>query len=220
MDLADRLITLKKKVMARVVEAAGNHDTRLVAAYSALATRIEDDERAFSEIEDRIAVYEKELSDPVGAAHLRETLDAVRSLGARTGSGREEGAAARRTFVEAGSTRGYRLTARGKTAFETARGRRVAIPFANEQRPDRWFLGISDEKYDVVVLLCQDSDGKLYDFVLPWGVLEKLWSRFSRSGGQVKFNVSRSGGGWYLLVPGHDNQSLNKSLGAYASLRE
>ena len=42
MDLADRLITLKKKVMARVVEAAGNHDTRLVAAYSALATRIEE----------------------------------------------------------------------------------------------------------------------------------------------------------------------------------
>ncbi len=84
----------------------------------------------------------------------------------------------------------------GKTVFETTTGHKTAIPFANEQRPDRWFLGISDEKHDAVVLLCQERDGGLFDFVLPSGFLEKFWNAFSRSGDQVKLNVSKQGKTW------------------------
>jgi hypothetical protein len=95
----------------------------------------------------------------------------------------------------------------------------VAIPFANEQRPDRWFLGISDEKYDVVVLLCQEKDGDLFDFIVPRGLLEKFWRAFSRSGGQVKLNVSRQGKIWRLVVPGYEPQTIGSFLRNYGPLR-
>lgn len=227
MDLLARLANLKKKVMLKIAEAAGAHDTKLVASYSTLANRMEDDERALNAAAERIGTYEKELSDPSGAASLREVLDnmrthARRSRGTkseRSSVGREEGSLARRAFLDAGRNRGYHLVSRGKTVFETANGYRVAIPFANEQRPDRWFLGISDEKYDVVVLLCQQEGGELFDFVLPEVFLEKFWLSFSRSGGQVKFNVSRSGGNWSLLVPGYESQAVDGFLGAYGPLR-
>lgn len=218
MELAARLADLKKKVMVKIANAAGVHDTRLVASYSALANRIEDDERSVATVTERISRYENELSDPTSNVPFKGAADTPMVHGGRSGVAREEGFSARKTFLDAGASRGYRLMARGRTIFETPRGRKVAILFANEQRPDRWFLGMSDEKYDVVVLLCQDGAGALFDFVLPWEFLEKFWRAFSRSGGQVKFNVSRSGGNWSLLIPGQKSQPIHDFLRVYGAL--
>jgi hypothetical protein len=134
-------------------------------------------------------------------------------------NGFSAGFMARESFLDAGADRGYRLTPLGKTVFETNKEHKVAIPFANEQRPDRWFLGISDEKYDVVVLLCQEKDGDLFDFIVPRGLLEKFWRAFSRSGGQVKLNVSRHGKIWRLVVPGYEPQTIGSFLRNYRPLR-
>jgi hypothetical protein len=218
MDLAARLANLKKKVMVKIANAAGVHDTRLVASYSALASRIEDDERSIATVTERISRYVSELTDPTSNALFNGAADTRMVHGGRSGAARAEGFSARKTFLDAGRGRGYRLMARGRTIFETPRGRKVAILFANEQRPDRWFLGMSDEKYDVVVLLCQDSDGALFDFILPWEFMEKFWRAFSRSGGQVKFNVSRSGGNWSLLIPGQESQPIQHFLKVYGAL--
>lgn len=225
MELATTLTGLKKKVMRKIADAAGAHDTKRVTSYSALANRIEDDERVLAEVMRRINVYEKEIAEPTNAASLREILDEIKTAKSRTrkdksSMGKEEGSITRNAFLDAGIDRGYRLIPRGKTVFETNKGHRVAIPFANEQRPDRWFLGISDEKYDAVVLLCQEKEGSLFDFVIPRDFLEKFWKAFSRSGGQVKLNVSRNGKAWCLVVPGHETQAVGSFLGAYGPLRD
>lgn len=224
MELATQLMNLKKKTMQKIAEAAGAHDTKRVTSYSALANRIEDDERTLANVIKRIGEYEKEVADPTNTSTLREILDEVASTKSRTrkirsSTGKEEGFMARESFLDAGADRGYRLIPLGKTVFETNKGHKVAIPFANEQRPDRWFLGISDEKYDVVVLLCQGKDGDLLDFIVPRDFLEKFWRAFSRSGGQVKLNVSRHGKIWYLVVPGYEPQTIGSFLRNYGPLR-
>jgi len=224
MELATQLMNLKKKSMQKIAEAAGAHDTKRVTSYSALANRIEDDERTIANVIRRIGEYEKELVDPANASTLREVLDEIapaksRTRKVRSSSGKEEGSMARESFLDAGADRGYRLIPLGKTVFETNKGHKVAIPFANEQRPDRWFLGISDEKYDAVVLLCQEKDGDLFDFIVPRGFLEKFWRAFSRSGGQVKLNVSRHGKIWHLVVPGYEPQAIGSFLRNYGPLR-
>lgn len=78
---------------------------------------------------------------------------------------------------------------------------------------------IVDIKYDVVVLLCQEKDGDLFDFIVPRDFLEKFWRAFSRSGGQVKLNVSRHGKIWHLVVPGYEPQAIGSFRGNYGPLR-
>lgn len=224
MELATQLMNLKKKTMQKIAVAAGAHDTKRVTTYSAIANRIEDDERTLANVLRRIGEYEKELVDPASGSTLREILDEItpaksRARKVRSSAGKEEGFMARESFLDAGADRGYRLTPLGKTVFETNKGHKVAIPFANEKRPDRWFLGISDEKYDVAVLLCQEKDGDLFDFIVPRDFLEKFWRAFSRSGGQVKFNVSRYGKNWHLIVPGYEPQAISIFLRNYGPLR-
>jgi len=223
MELTNQLTNLKKETMQKIAEAARAHDTKRVTLYSALANRIEDDERTLSNVIRRIGEYKKELVDPINTSSLGRILDEVipaksRTRKVRSSTGKEEGFMARESFLDAGADRGYRLIPLGKTVFESNRGHKVAIPFANEQRPDRWFLGISDEKYDVVVLLCQEKDGGLFDFIVPTGFLEKFWKAFSRSGGQVKLNVSRQGKIWQLVVPGYEPQAISSFLKSYGPL--
>ncbi|MEK7762133.1 MAG: hypothetical protein AAB433_11165 [Nitrospirota bacterium] len=225
MELLAKLANLKKKTMQGITEAAAAHDTKRVSKYSGLANRIEDDEHAITGAMKRITIYEKELSEPTNSTDLTEILDEIKTSrrhnirNESSSSGRETGSLMRETFLDAGAARGYRLIPRGKTIFETGKGHRVAIPFANEQRPDRWFLGISNEKYDAVVLLCHGKDGTLFDFVVPRDFLEKFWESFSRSGGQVKLNVSRNGKTWWLVVPGYEPQAIGNFSGNYGPLR-
>lgn len=224
MDLISHLTGLKKKTMQKITEAAAATDTKQITFYGALANRIDQDERLVSEVMTRANEYEKQLADPAATSLLSSILDEIKgsrsdSRKVRSNSGREDGASKRQAFIDAGIGRGYHLLPRGKTTFQTNKGHRLAIPFANEQRPDRWFLGISDEMYDVVVLLCQETDGELFDFVIPREFLEKFWRTLSRSGGQVKLNVSRSGKSWFLLIPGDEPQVIDTFLGNYGPLR-
>lgn len=223
MELSTQLMNLKKKTMQKIAEAAAAHDTKRITSYSALANRIEDDERTLANVTRRIGEYEKEVSDTTDTSTLREAMNEITSARSRTrevrsSAGKEEGFMARESFLDAGADRGYRLIPLGKTVFETNTGHKVAIPFANERRPDRWFLGISDEKYDVVILLCQEKDGDLFDFIVPRDFLEKFWRAFSRSGGQVKLNVSRHGKIWHLVVPGYEPQAIGSFLKNYGPL--
>jgi hypothetical protein len=43
---------------------------------------------------------------------------------------------------------------------------------------------LSDEKYNAVVLLCQEKDGGLFDFIVAYELSGKFWKAFSRSGGK------------------------------------
>lgn len=224
MELMAQLANLKKKTMKKIAEAAVAHDTKLITSFSALANRIEADERTITEVLGRISGHEKEVADPTDTFPLKGILDEITTAKSRTrnvrlSSGKEEGSIAREAFVDAGVDRGYRMIPLGKTVFETNKGHKVAIPFSNEQRPNRWFLGLSDEKYEALVLLCQEKDGGLFDFVVPRDFLEKFWKAFSRSGGQIKLNVSRQGKTWCLVVPGYEPQVIGSFLRNYEPLR-
>jgi len=103
--------------------------------------------------------------------------------------------------------------------YRTPSGSSVGVAYASEnenKRPDKWWLGLPDEQYDVVVLLCEDGDGTILDFVLPRDFLLRFWSGLTRSGGQVEFHVERSGatynfrtaGGWVPITSYLGNHSI------------
>jgi hypothetical protein len=80
--------------------------------------------------------------------------------------------------------------------YKTPSGKIVGMPSATELRgrPDQWFMGISDEHFDFVILLCETASGQLLDFVFPPDFIKEIWPYLHRdSKSQVKFHVLRDG---------------------------
>lgn len=100
--------------------------------------------------------------------------------------------------------------------YANAAGSTVAIAMATEdQRGNKWWLGLPDQEFTLVVLLCHDAKVSL-EFVIPVADVASIWSRLSRSGGEVKFNVKRENNR-YLLTAGPTD--ITRFLGSYAPLR-
>jgi len=217
MQIQTRLKNLKGKVMKKIAEAAKKQDTRLISLYGAIANSIEEDERSLSALQARIGNYEKDLNSPTLLSAPSWTVPATEP---KRGRGRQTGRHARRKFVDSGISRGFHLTHLRGSLYQTPSRKKVAIAFANEQRQDRWLLGVPEGQYHVVVLLCQRSHGEMFEFILPHEALEKFWRSLSRHTGQVKLNMTRDGANWYVLVPGRGRESVNRYLGNYKPLED
>lgn len=217
MQIQTQLRNLKNKVMKKIAEAAKKQDTRLIGLYSAIANSIEEDERSLAALQGRINNYKKDLNNPTLLSIPPSTFPVTES---KRGRGRQTGKDARRKFVDSGISRGFHLTHLRGSLYQTPGRKKVVIAFANEQRQDRWLLGVPEGQYHVVVLLCQRSHGEMFEFILPYEALEKFWKSLSRHTGQVKLNMTRDGTNWCLLVPGHGRESVNRTLGNYKPLED
>jgi hypothetical protein len=100
---------------------------------------------------------------------------------------------------------GLNLRRKGEVIFETVSGRSVGIPYAREleDHPDLWFLGLPDENFDLVVLLCEGAHGEVLDFVLPPEFVRAIWRSLARDGNHhVKFHLTRTGVNYALRLRG------------------
>jgi len=132
------------------------------------------------------------------------------------------GSIARREWLKLLSSNAISLNGHNKRYY-TESGRSVSIAFANEiDRPNligKWFLGLKDEPTDIAVLLCQDLERKVNDFVLPVAELKSTWQTLGRSGGEIKFNIRRRQGEYLLLDPSGEPINISKYIGKYQTLK-
>lgn len=208
MDLRAELAALKNRAIAAIEQAAKERDTTRIRVLSDLLAGIEGDEKAAVALQDRVRSHEVRLSSP--DEMLREPPP--RKTDAR--SRRERGNELREELA-----RRHALTPEKGVIYRTRSDSRVGIVTATEDPKNHtWFLGIPDTQFDSVVLRCQRTDGKVLDFVLPMTSMSGVWSRLSRSGGQVKFNVKRRNGTYQLQVPGGSPLDIDRFLGQYDAL--
>jgi hypothetical protein len=105
----------------------------------------------------------------------------------------------------------------GKKKFKTKSSRIVGVPYAREQS-DKWFLGLAEGEYDIVVLLCETESKEILDFILPPILVKKIWNVLTRSGGQVKFHVEKNGQNYMMRLPGGTVEPINNCLSTAAVL--
>ena len=116
---------------------------------------------------------------------------------------------------------GLDLRRKGEVIFETVSGKKVGIPYAREleDHPDLWFLGLPDEDFDLVVLLCEAAHGEVLDFVLPTEFVRTIWRSLARDGNQhVKFHLTRTGENYALRLRGSILKEITGFLGRTSSL--
>ncbi len=130
-------------------------------------------------------------------------------------SPQQRGNSARTAFVKRLASVNVSLTKVAAKRYRTRSGLEVGIAYARElsAKPDFWFLGLADEHFDLVVLLCETASSQTLEFVLPPQVVKEIWSILSRSPGQVKFHVSKSGPTYELRIPGGSMRPINEYLG-------
>lgn len=141
---------------------------------------------------------------------------AVRDERAPKPSSRTHGTEIRAGFVRRASAAGLQLSPHRGAIYRTARGTKIGIAVATERQPNRWFLGLSQNEFDSAALLCQTKSGRTLDVCLPRAFVQA--HRFSRSGGQDKFNVVRREGHLYLTIPGLSPVTVEQYVGAISGL--
>lgn len=163
----------------------------------------------------------------------RQTLSVVlesnplEKLNSEEVSARERGNRVRRHYVEGVlPPQGVQLEQIATKKYRTPDQRLVGIAYAKELgiRPSFWFLGLSDEHFDFVILLCESSEetaAEIAALVLPPDVLKRIWKALSRSHGQVKFHVARTGYmNFELRLPGSSPLNVSQYLNGVQALKK
>jgi hypothetical protein len=202
MSYKEKLPELRHQIFQQIGRAAREGDTREVNRLARLAKDCDDAgslDESLSHLITRITV---ELAPQNHQPNVREPDATLKVTGnnlkpADGPSPRQKANQIRTAYVnELSQKLGYNLRRRSEIIYETQSGKVIGMPYARElgKLPDRWWLGVPDERFDFLVLLCETSTGDLLDFVLPPDFVKQVWNSLSRdSNGYVKVNVFKTG---------------------------
>jgi hypothetical protein len=221
MDVKGQLMLEKNKLLKQISESAlhGNSQDVLTAS------------EKLNKIEVLINRYEKLLRDITDLeieSHKPQPLEDIpiasrpmknnNTVNLDT-AGRGIGRTIRMSFLKNAFEAGYHLEHIRGSIYKTELGHKIGIAVATERKSDRWFLGLPLNNFDHAVLLCNSETGDTIEICLPKNFFDEYGSMMSQSGGQMKFNVSRRGSGYSILVPGTDGINVSKFIQDYSLLR-
>ncbi len=101
--------------------------------------------------------------------------------------------------------------------FITRKGRKVGL-YATEEINDTWKFLLEDRPVNVLVLLAQDKDRNLHDYVLPPKVLQDHWKKFPRNDRGVEVILKKTANMAVLVMP-ENELSIQQYLGDYSALQ-
>jgi hypothetical protein len=216
MDAKEQLIREKGVLLKQIADSAQRGQSQEVLAAG----------EKLSKIEHLIERYENllhDISDLNSADPRPQTVRKVRFVSKplnnpNAAPGRGIGKEIRMGFLRKVAEKGIYLEQIRGSIYETRSGSKIGVAVATERKPDRWFLGLPIG-LDQAVLLCQRENGDVATICLPKGFLSEYSDKMSKSGGQMKFNVTRRGNGYSLLVPGTDGINVSRFVGEYSHLK-
>ena len=81
-----------------------------------------------------------------------------------------------------------------------------------------WQFQLKDRPLNVLVLLAQDKDRYLHDYILPPRVLQEHWKKFQRNGESIEVKLKRAANGASLVLPEGD-LPIQQYEGDYSALQ-
>lgn len=221
MEITSKLKRLHDETLASIGRAAGRGITDEVIRLGRVAEQCRTALKKLQDLEAEVAAIEARLREAPGTGtNSLEGAPSVESSASVPGklSPRARAKQGRSAFLGKLRSQGIQLRQLDELVFQTTSGKKVGMPYATELEdlPDRWFLGLPDERFDIVVLLCQDGSG-LHEFVFPSGFVSQIWHSLSRGKHGVKrgvkFNILRNGPNFELRLIGGVLKQINQFLG-------
>ncbi|HKD80464.1 MAG TPA: tryptophan--tRNA ligase [Candidatus Angelobacter sp.] len=103
--------------------------------------------------------------------------------------------------------------------FITRKGRKVGVRTASEQHTGVWRFELPDRPINVLVLLAQDKERFLHDYVLPPKLIQEFWKRFQRVGDLIEITLKNASKEATLMLPDGEEVSVGQYLGDYSALQ-
>jgi len=113
--------------------------------------------------------------------------------------------------------RTYPLKKDRPRTFITRRGRKVGLYAAAEEN-GTWKFLLEDRPVNVLVLLAQDIDRYLHDYVLPPKLIQEHWKKFARNNGGVEIVLKKVSNG-ISLATGEGELPVQKYAGDFSALQ-
>jgi tryptophanyl-tRNA synthetase len=113
--------------------------------------------------------------------------------------------------------RTYPLKKDRPRTFITRRGRKVGLYAAAEEN-GTWRFLLEDRPVNVLVLLAQDKDRYLRDYVLPPKLIQDHWKKFARNNGNVEILLKQGANG-VSLASDEGELSIGQYAGDYSALQ-
>ena len=223
MNLQARLENVRKRALNEIEEAAREGRSPLVVKHSRVLEEIERAGKKLSEIVATIDQLEGSTSGVLGGESSEMPLNTQGEIKTREElqqSARSRAVQRRRDYLRDLKSRGIDLDQIGEKLFRKKDGSIVAIPYAFEREPYRWFLGQKNSKYKAVVLLCERDNGEIVDIVIPGGFLSRYGKHLSEVKGEIKFNITERRDAFWISIPGEGNINLNQYRSNYEILME
>jgi len=198
MDVIEKLKALREKARQDMEAAMKAAQMDGVIKFARIIKEVDDSLRASSLTVERISAQLESDDDAptlTEASHLRRPSPAEESP-----SRKARGKACRVEYMRRLLNKGINLSrVKGRT-YQTSSGKRVAIAYASETLPNTWWMGLPDEQYDVVILLCETSSGETLDFILPPNFLSRVWGQLTLASNKKhrEWHVVRSGPNYEL----------------------
>jgi len=215
-SIGERLIELRERAREKMEAAmkAGQMDE--VIKYARIIKEADDAAQVGKLAVDRISAQlmpNQERPNHEVDSYLERPITSPDQL-----SRKARGKAARDRYLRELNAKGVHLTRLKGRTFQTSSGRRVGVAYASEIHANKWWMGLPDEQYEVVVLLCETNSGEALDFVLPPEFVSRVWAHLTKSNKQREWHVARSGPN-YELEPSKNMGQINTYLSNLDPLR-
>lgn len=197
MSLGDSLSDLRAETLSAIGTAAFDGDSGAVRRSTARLAEIDELIRRYEELArdvERVQVPESQRDDE--ETFVMQILEP----NART-VGRARAVSARREFIARAAEHGVELSPE-RGIFFSGPGGRVAITYASEIQPRRWWLALPEGQFDRAVLLCQTVTNDVVALCLDDDFFQNHGQTLSRKNGRIYFNVVKTGASFALSLPG------------------
>jgi hypothetical protein len=101
--------------------------------------------------------------------------------------------------------------------FITRRSRKVGL-YAAEESGRSWRFLVEDRPVNVLVLLAQDANRYLHDYVLPPKVIQDNWKKLPRTGDGVEVTLKRTANNVVVMMTDTEIP-IQQYLGDYSALQ-
>jgi hypothetical protein len=221
MDLKERVLQIKKKALGEIEVSARMGDTQKIIANTKVVEESEKLLRRWEEMCRAVEFLEKGAPSKdrqVGGlspspAQNKELDDDL--------TPRVRGEMRRKELLNYLSMIGIHLLHKHGSLYQTRNNEIVGIAYASERRPNRWFLGLPDQDYHTVVLMCDKDkrgDDSKVNFILPRLLYDQVRPQLSKVNDQVKFNIVIRRNSYMLLIPNGDPINIDNYIDLYDSL--
>ena len=222
MNLKSQIIGLKEDLIVKIRESALNAETYQIVSHSKVLEETENLLRQYEGLERKFKNLKNRSFRPniYLSSHKSDKSDSITVIDDNIQSAKEKGEQRRQKIIkEIYEKYGEELFQIKGVKYRSSKYNLIGIASASERSPNRWFLGLPPDEYEIIIFICEKRSGRMFQFILEHNFVSKYLPYFYRgSDGQIKFNLTKKGENFYIQMKESNQQKISHMLDKFENL--